>query len=428
MHQLSRGQRRRGAPQHMQSRVVITGIGMVSPVGLDRVSTWENLQAGRSGIDRIQSFDAEGFQTTIAAEATGFEPESYVGRKDARRMDRFVQMAAAATLEAMEHAELQVDAESAERTSVMIASGIGGIITLSKQQEVLLNRGPSRISPFLVPMMLPDMASGQVSMLVGAKGPNYSTVSACSSAADSIGQAFEAIRRDEVDVVLAGGAEAAICPIGVAGFNACQALSKRNDEPQRASRPFDAERDGFVLGEGSAVLIMESLESAERRGLEPIVEMVGYGSTADAHHITQPSPHGAGGARAMRKALEQASLQPHEITYINAHGTSTPLNDRFETMAIKSVFGEEAYTIPISSTKSMTGHLLGASGAVEAAVCALSIADSVITPTINLEFPDPDCDLDYTPNQSRRSPVKTALSNSFGFGGHNASLVFQAFE
>ena len=412
----------------MHDRVVVTGIGMVSPLGLDRETSWANVKAGKSGIDQIKSFDTEGFQTTIAAEVTDFDPESYVGRKEARRMDRFVQLAAAATLEAMEHGRVTVNSANGERTSVMIASGIGGIITLSQQQEVLLDKGPSRISPFLVPMMLPDMASGRVSMLVGAKGPNYSTVSACSSAADTLGQAFEAIRRDEVDMVLAGGAEAAICPIGVAGFNACQALSKRNDDPTRASRPFDAERDGFVLGEGAAVLVLESLESAERRGVEPMAELAGYGATADAYHITQPAPEGEGGARAMRRALKQASLQPHEIEYINAHGTSTQLNDKFETMAIKSVFGEEAYNIPISSTKSMVGHLLGASGAVEAAVCALSIADSVITPTTNLEFPDPDCDLDYTPNTARPRPIRTALSNSFGFGGHNASLVFQAFE
>ena len=378
----------------MHNRVVVTGIGMVSPVGLDRETSWASLLSGKSGIDQIKSFDTEGFQTTIAAEVTDFDPESYVDRKTARRMDRFVQLAAAATLEAMEHAGVKVDASNGERTSVMIASGIGGIITLSQQHKVMLDRGPSRVSPFLVPMMLPDMASGQVSMLVGAKGPNYSTVSACSSAADTLGQAFEAIRRDEVDMVLAGGAEAAICPIGVAGFNSCQALSKRNDEPEKASRPFDAERDGFVLGEGAAVLILESLESAERRGVEPIAEMAGYGATADAYHITQPAPEGEGGARAMRRALEQASLQPHEIEYINAHGTSTPMNDKFETMAIKSVFGEEAYNIPISSTKSMVGHLLGASGALEAAVCAMSIADSVVPPTTNLEFPDPDCDLD----------------------------------
>jgi 3-oxoacyl-[acyl-carrier-protein] synthase II len=412
----------------MQSRVVITGIGMVSPVGLDRKTSWANLQAGKSGIDQIKSFDTEGFQTTIAAEVADFDPESYVSRKEARRMDRFVQLAAAAALEAMDHGGVKVDAANSERTSVMIASGIGGIITLSQQQEVLLNKGPSRVSPFLVPMMLPDMASGQVSMLVGAKGPNYSTVSACSSAADTLGQAFEAIRRDEVDMVLAGGAEAAICPIGVAGFNSCQALSKRNDDPTRASRPFDGERDGFVLGEGAAVLVLESLENAERRGVEPIAEMAGYGATADAYHITQPAPEGEGGARAMRRALAQASLQPNEIEYINAHGTSTPLNDKFETMAIKSVFGEEAYNIPISSTKSMVGHLLGASGALEAAVCALAIADSVVPPTTNLEVPDPDCDLDYTPITARPGRVRAALSNSFGFGGHNACLVFQAFE
>jgi 3-oxoacyl-[acyl-carrier-protein] synthase II len=277
-------------------------------------------------------------------------------------------------------------------------------------------------------MMLPDMASGQVSMLLGAKGPNYVTVSACSSGADTLGMAFEAIRRGEVDVVLAGGAEAAICPIGIAGFNACQALSKRNHDPQKASRPFDAERDGFVLGEGAAVLVLESMDNAARRDAVPMAEMVGHGSTADAYHITQPAPEGEGGARAMKLALKLASLQPEEIDYINAHGTSTPLNDKYETMAMKSVFGEEAYKIPISSTKSMIGHLLGASGAVEAAVCVMAIAHGAIPPTTNLEFPDPDCDLDYTPHLPRRGRVKAAMSNSFGFGGHNASLVFQSVQ
>jgi 3-oxoacyl-[acyl-carrier-protein] synthase II len=277
-------------------------------------------------------------------------------------------------------------------------------------------------------MMLPDMASGQISMLLGAKGPNYSTVSACSSAADTIGQAFEALRRGDADIAVAGGSEAAICPIGVAGFNACHALSKRNDEPERASRPFDADRDGFVLGEGGAALILETLEHALARGVEPIAELSGYGSTADAHHITQPAPEGEGAARAMNKALEQAKMQPEEIGYINAHGTSTPLNDKFETMAVKSVFGEEAYKIPISSTKSMTGHLLGASGALEAAVIVLSLSKWAIPPTINLESPDPDCDLDYTPHMPRRGRIRSAMSNSFGFGGHNASLVFQEFE
>ena len=341
------------------TRVVVTGVGAVSPLGLDATSTWKALLAGRSGVGPITAFDAEGYGTTIAAEVKEFDPEGLVGRKQARRMDRFVQLGAAAALEAVEAAEVSINPENSDRVSVMIASGIGGIITLSDQVGVLGDRGPNRISPFLVPMMLPDMASGQVSMLLGAKGPNYSSVSACSSAADTIGQAFEAIRRGDVDVALAGGSEAAICPIGVAGFNACHALSKRNDEPERASRPFDAGRDGFVLGEGGAVLVLESLESAISRGAVPLAEMTGYGSTADAYHITQPAPEGEGAARAMSMALGQARTQPEEIGYINAHGTSTPLNDKYETMAVKTVFSEEAYKIPISSTKSMTGHLLG---------------------------------------------------------------------
>ena len=412
----------------MASRVVVTGVGIVSPVGLDSKATWDSLIEGRSGVDHISSFDAEGLQTTIAAEVSGFDPVAYVGRKQARRMDRFVQLAMAATLEALENAGVETDGRQSERLSVMISSGIGGIITLSEQIGVLDRRGPSRVSPFLVPMMLPDMASGQVSMLVGAKGPNYSTVSACSSGADGIGQAFEAIRRGDADMVLAGGSEAAICPIGVAGFNSCQALSRRNDDPQAASRPFDAERDGFVLGEGAAVLVLESLESAVDRDADVVAEMVGYGATADAHHITQPGPEGEGGARAMGLALKQAGLPPDEVSYINAHGTSTPLNDKFETMAMKSVFAEQAYSIPISSTKSMTGHLLGASGALEAAVSVMALQRQAIPPTTNLEHADPDCDLDYTPNVARRRDVKTVMTNSFGFGGHNTSLVFQGPE
>ncbi len=412
----------------LANRVVVTGVGAVSPLGLDAASTWKNLLAGKSGVGQISSFNTDGYGTTIAAEVKDFDPDALVGRKQARRMDRFVQLGAAAALEAVDAADFSVTPENQTRVSVMMASGIGGIITLESQIGVLGNRGPNRISPFLVPMMLPDMASGQISMLLGAKGPNYSTVSACSSAADTIGQAFETLRRGDADVAVAGGSEAAICPIGVAGFNACHALSKRNDEPEKASRPFDAGRDGFVLGEGGAALILETLEHAMARGAEPIAELAGYGSTADAHHITQPAPEGEGAARAMAKALEQAKVQPEEIGYINAHGTSTPLNDKFETMAVKAVFGEEAYKIPISSTKSMTGHLLGASGALEAAVAVLALSKWAIPPTINLESPDPDCDLDYTPHMPRRGRIRSAMSNSFGFGGHNASLVFQEFE
>ena len=410
----------------MKRRVVVTGIGLVSPVGLTREETWGSLLAGESGIDRISSFDAEELETTIAGEVKGFDPTSYVGRKEARRMDRFVQFAVAATLEAMEQASLKVNDGNSERVAVIISSGIGGIITLSEQIGVMDSRGASRVSPFLVPMMLPDMASGQVSMLVGAKGPNFATVSACSSGADAVGNAFELVRRGTAEIALTGGAEAAICPIGVAGFNACKALSKRNDEPGRASRPFDAGRDGFVLGEGAGVLVLESAESAADRGVEPIGEIVGYGSTADAHHITQPAPGGEGGARAMKAALEQAGLQPGDVDYVNAHGTSTPLNDKYETMAMKAVFHERAYEVPISSTKSMTGHLLGAGGSLEAGITVLAIRDGALPPTINLEESDPDCDLDYTPNSARERAVKVAMSNSFGFGGHNASLVFRS--
>ena len=412
----------------MKNRVVVTGIGVVSPLGLDRHSTWENLVAGKSGVDQISSFDTDGFRTTIAAEVKEFDAAQFVGRKEARRMDRFVQLGAVASLEAVQHAGLNITTENSTRVSVMISSGIGGIITLSEQVGVLGSRGPSRISPFLVPMMLPDMASGQVSIMLGAKGPNYSTVSACSSGADAIGQALEVLQQDDADVVLAGGAEAAICPIGVAGFNACQALSMRNDDPAGASRPFDANRDGFVMGEGGAVIVMETLKSATDRGATPIVEIVGYGSTADANHITQPAPEGEGAARAMKIALKKAGLQADEIGYVNAHGTSTPLNDKYETMAMKGVFDEEAYNVPISSTKSMTGHLLGASGALEAAITSLAIAKETIPPTINLRNADPDCDLNYTPNKSRRTRINAALSNSFGFGGHNASLAFQRYE
>ena len=412
----------------MKNRVVVTGVGIVSPVGLTRETTWKNLLDGKSGIDHISAFEPDGLETTIAAEVDGFDPTDHVGRKEARRMDRFVQLGAAATMEAVEHAGLHINGSNSERVSVIVASGIGGIITLSEQIGVMDAKGASRVSPFLVPMMLPDMASGQISMLLGAKGPNFAPVSACSSAADALGVAFGLVRSGTADFAVAGGCEAAICPIGVAGFNSCKALSTRNDDPRKASRPFDAERDGFVLGEGGAVLILENIDSANDRGATPVAEIVGYGSTADAHHITQPAPNGEGGARAMKIALDDADLQPYEIDYINAHGTSTQLNDKYETMAMKTVFGEDAYKIPISSTKSMTGHLLGASGALEAAVAVMSISKGAVPPTINLEVPDPDCDLDYTPHLPKRGRVRTAMSNSFGFGGHNASLVFQEFQ
>tara|TARA_Y100000748_G_scaffold72590_1_gene59610 strand:- start:1339 stop:2574 length:1236 start_codon:yes stop_codon:yes gene_type:complete len=409
----------------MLERVFITGYSAVSPIGTDSKSTWSSLLEGQSGVDYISSFETDGLETTFAAEVDNFDPDPFVGKKQAKRMDRFVQLGAAAALQALEMSGLVIDQENAPQVSVMVASGIGGIITLSDQIGVLNSRGPNRISPFLVPMMLPDMASGQIAMLTGAKGANYCTVSACASGADSIGMAFEAIRRGDVSAAITGGAEAAICRIGVAGFNACQALSKRNDDPKSASRPFDSERDGFVLGEGSGVLVIESESFMEARGGIPIAELVGYGATADAYHITQPGPEGEGGARAMNKALNLASMHPEEIQYINAHGTSTPLNDKFETMAMKSVFGESAYKIPVSSTKSMTGHLLGASGALEAVISVMAIQNEIIPPTINLQNSDPDCDLNYTPNNFKEQKIETVMSNSFGFGGHNASLIFK---
>ncbi len=410
------------------NKVVITGIGIVSPVGLDKESTWKNLLQGKTGIDTIQSFDPNTLETTIAAEIPDFDPIERIGKKESRRMDRFVQFGVVAALEAVDDAKLSINNQNAEEIAVIVASGIGGIITLSEQIGVMEHKGPSRVSPFLVPMMLPDMASGQVSMILGTKGPNFATVSACSSGADAIGTAYNMVRNGVVNFALAGGSEAAICPIGVAGFNACKALSKHNSEPAKASRPFDYHRDGFVMGEGGAVLVLENEHSARTRGVKPIAEIVGYGATADAHHITQPAPEGEGGARAMNIALNNAELTAKDIDYINAHGTSTQLNDKNETAAMKSVFGDEAYKIPISSTKSMTGHLLGASGALEGAVAALSIQRGVAPPTINLQEPDPDCDLDYIPHLARRGSINRSMSNSFGFGGHNASLIFTNFE
>ncbi len=409
----------------MANRVFVTGLGVVSPLGLDAKTTWKSLVAGESGIATITAFDPEGYKTTIAAEVKRFEPTDFVDRKQARRIDRFVQLALGAAIQAVDDAGVSINNGNAERAGVMIASGIGGIITISEQLEILNGKGPNRVSPFFVPMMLPDMASGQVSMHLGFKGPSIATVSACASGADSIGAAFEMLQGDQLDMILAGGSEASICPIGIAGFNACHALSTRNDDPPAASRPFDAERDGFVCGEGAAVMVLETMESMENRGAQPLAELVGYGSSADAYHVTQPAPEGEGGARAMRRALDVAGLRPYEIDYINAHGTSTPLNDKYETMAMRAVFGEDAYRVPISSTKSMTGHLLGASGALEAAFCVQAIAEGVIPPTINLDNPDPDCDLDYTPHKAKRADIATAISNSFGFGGHNSSLVFQ---
>ena len=412
----------------MSNRVFVTGLGAITPVGLNIVDTWDSLISGKSGIGKITSFDAENYKTQIAAEITDFEPADYIEKKQIRRLDRFVQLAIGAALQAVDHSKLEINQSNSARIGVMIASGIGGIITISNQLEVLAEKGPNRVSPFFVPMMLPDMASGQVSMTIGARGPSIATVSACASGADSIGAAFNQLQADDLDIIIAGGTEASICPIGIAGFNACHALSTNNENPEQASRPFDAERDGFVCGEGSGVLVLETLKSMEKRSVEPIAELVGYGASADAHHVTQPAPGGEGGARAMKSALKRANIVPDEIDYINAHGTSTPLNDKYETLAMKAVFEEHAYKVPISSTKSMTGHLLGASGALEAVVSVLAIKNNIVPPTINLQNADPECDLNYTPNKAKETDVNSVISNSFGFGGHNSSLVFKGVD
>jgi len=412
----------------MTDRVVVTGIGLVTPVGLDRKTTWDSLLESKSGIDYISLFDAEGFESRIAAEVNDFDAAPILGRKETRRLDRFAQFACVAALEALEDAGLDMANEDPDRVGVLIGSGVGGIMTITEQHKILLNKGPKRVSPFLVPMMLGDMASGQVSMMIGAKGPNFSTVSACATGTDSIGEALEMIRRGRADVVIAGGTEAAVCEIGVAGFNSCMALSTRNDDPQAASRPFDSGRDGFVLGEGAGLVVLESLEHAEKRGANVLAELAGYGASSDAHHVTQPHPEGEGAARAMKWAIEDAKLRPENVDYINAHGTSTPLNDKFETIAMKRMYGDHAYNLKISSTKSMTGHLLGAAGGIEAAFSVLAIKEGIIPPTINLDDVDPDCDLDYVPNKAVKQKVDVAMSNSLGFGGHNASLVFKSFQ
>ena len=405
-------------------RVYITGIGVISPLGLDLPATWEGITQGRSGVNFLTSFDTEGFDTRFGAEVKGFDPESYLDRKDARRMDRFAQFAAVAARQACEQADLDPTGEDPYRVAVVIGSGIGGISTLSQQFAVLSDRGPRRVSPFLIPMMLGDMASAQVSMVTGAMGANYCLVSSCSSGADAMGQAWEMVRHGREDIVLAGGTEAPLVPVTVAGFNALRALSRRNDSPAQASRPFDNSRDGFVIGEGAAVFVMESEESAARRNVQPLAELRGYAATSDAHHLTEPSITGESAANAMLMALAEAEIDPSEVDYINAHGTSTPLNDKHETKAIKMALGEDAYRVPISSSKSMTGHLLGAGGALEAAICIMAMRDGLVPPTINLNEPDPECDLDYTPNQALRREIDVAMSNSFGFGGHNSVLVF----
>lgn len=411
-----------------QQRVVVTGMGVISPVGLTASNMWEALISGKSGIDYISHFDPAPFETKFAAEVKGFNPMAYVSQKEAHRMDRFTQFAVAASLQAVEAARLKIGDSNADEIGVFIGNSTCGLLEVSNQFKILSEVGPRRISPILAPTMTGDAAPVQVSLLLGAKGPNYALSSACSSSSDSIGHAYDTIRYGEAKVIIAGGTEAPIMPICVAAFNAARALSTKNDNPQTACRPFDAERDGFVLGEGAAIMILEDLGYALERGAPILAEIIGYSATSDAFHITQPSPNGVGAAKALSLALKKAGISPSEVDYINAHGTATQLNDKTETHAIKSVFGELAYRIPISASKSMTGHLLGASGALEAIVCILAINHGIIPPTLNLTHPDPECDLDYVPNKARSVEITTAVSNSFGFGGHNSVLIFRRYS
>ena len=411
----------------MSKRIVVTGMGVISPVGNSLDEFWSSLINGETGIDQISSFDASEIRTQIAAEVDDFSPADFgLDRKEARRMDKYAQFAVAASNLAVEDSGLDVE-EIAERVGVLVGSGIGGIETFEEQHERLMERGPNRVSPFLIPMMISNMAAGQVSIYTGAKGPCSSIVTACATGTHSIGEAFETIRRGDADAMIAGGTEASITPTACAGFASMKAMSTRNDEPEKASRPFDKERDGFVMGEGAGVLVMETLESAQARGADIYAEVVGYGASSDAHHITAPAPGGEGAARAMDMAIDKAGMSPEDVDYVNAHGTSTPANDKLETAAIKKTFGDYAQQLPVSSTKSMTGHLLGGAGGVEAIASVLSIKNNIIPPTVNYENEDPECDLDYVPNEARETEVSSALSNSLGFGGHNATLLFKEY-
>jgi beta-ketoacyl-acyl-carrier-protein synthase II len=402
--------------------VVVTGQGVICPLGNTVEEFWKRLIAGESGIGPVTRFDTAAYDTRFAGEVRDFKPESVMDRKDIRRSDLFVQYAVAATAQALEQSKIQ-GAVDPNRFGVIVGSGIGGISTFEDQHRTLLEKGPGRVSPFFIPMMISDMASGQVSIQFGAKGPNYCTVSACSSGAHAVGEAFRLIQNSEADVMIAGGAEAPVTPVSFAGFCSMKAMSTRNDDPVRASRPFDSQRDGFVMGEGAGIVILEELEHAKKRGATILAEVVGYGATGDAHHMTAPAPEGEGAARAMRAAIDDSGLPLSEFGYVNAHGTSTPLNDKFETQAIKSVFGDHAKRVAISSTKSMTGHLLGAAGGLETIICVLALERKILPPTINYENPDPDCDLDYVPNTARPVEARAALSNSLGFGGHNVTLA-----
>jgi 3-oxoacyl-[acyl-carrier-protein] synthase II len=407
---------------------VVTGLGAVTPVGLGAKQFWEALKRGQSGVGPITKFNTDGFDAKIAAEVKDFNPADYMDKKEAKRMDAFTQYAMAAARMAFDDAGMDLGALDMDRVGVVLGSGIGGMQTLENQFKVMFDKGPSRVSPFFIPMMISNMAAGQLSIAFGAKGPNETVVTACASGTNAIGDAYRIIQRGDADVMITGGTEAAVSPIAVAGFCSMKALSTRNDHPEQASRPFDLNRDGFVLGEGAGILIIEEMQHALKRGARVYAEVAGYGMSADAYHITAPAPNGEGAAAAMRMALSDAGLGITDIDYINAHGTSTEYNDRLETEAIKQVFGEHAYSIAISSTKSMTGHLLGAAGAVEAIATVMAICDGYVPPTINYETPDPDCDLNYTPNTGQKRSIKAALSNSLGFGGHNATICLRRFE
>lgn len=409
-------------------RVVITGVGVITPVGIGKETFWNSIKSGKSGVGPIESFDVSEYNTRIAAEVKDFDPSEYIDKKEARRMDRFVKFAVCAAKMALADAGIDIEKEDATRVGTFIGSGIGGISTFEEQYKVLLEKGPGRISPFFIPMMISNMAVGQVAIATGAKGPNLTTVSACASGSDAVGQAFYSVSRGDADIIITGGSEATISPTALAGFCSMKALSTKNDTPEKASTPFSADRDGFVMGEGAGIMIVEELEHAKARGAHIIAELIGYGSTNDAHHITAPAPGGEGGARCMTAALKCAGIKPEDVDYINAHGTSTHYNDLFETQAIKTAFGDHAYKLAVSSTKSMTGHLLGAAGGVEAIITALALEEGFIPPTINLDNPDPECDLDYVPNVGRKADIKYAVSNSLGFGGHNACIALKKYE
>ena len=412
----------------MQRRVVVTGVGLLTSVGIGTEETWQAVREGRNGVSMIEQFDATLFNSRIAGEVKNFNPLSYIEKKDVKKMGRFIQFAIAASEFALKQSGYKVDPENPDRTGVYIGSGIGGFEVIEREHKIFLEKGPSRISPFFIPATIINLASGYVSIRTGAQGPNSATATACTTSAHSIGDSFRLIQRGDADAMICGGAEACITPMGVGGFAAMRALSQRNDDPAHASRPWDAKRDGFVVGEGAGIVILEELELAKKRGATILAELVGYGMSADAYHITTPAENGDGAYRVMRNALRDAGIEPHQIDYINAHGTSTDVGDKTETIAVKRAFGEHAYKLCVSSTKSMTGHLLGGAGGLEAGVTVLAIRDQIAPPTVNYEFPDPECDLDYVPNQARPMHIGYALSNSFGFGGTNGCLIFKRYE